>query len=380
MTELSQKPVRYIIDSKDTSSEAAQIYFVHQEGTDDQIVLKVLRRCKNRRYPLHYPKQRRACQIEALRYNRLFTPEIYRGIAQLHEPIREFSESISLGAIIAEPDEAQVMNARGKDFVLVMNCLPLGRRLDVLLREANEIVRDTLIESLVERIVFIHSHLSPELEDGNWGNLSNLKKKFKHNIHLFEDARQKLDADELYLSYKPAYDPFKSILNDFYAALNTYSESFEKRVKEHRIKRCHGDLKSTNIWVMPYDYILDQKQHRNVKILDTIDFNAMYSNIDVLSDLAMLAVDIYVIVKEYRCIDRLLKAYLEKTHQQDRDAWNVLYYYLFEKSVVCAALSIIDEHNPERGQLCLDYARHWLMKLPLSFKLENGVNELTKIL
>lgn len=387
MTESSRKIVNYVIDNKDTSSDAARIYFVHQKGTDEPLVIKVLLPCKNLRYSLFTPKKRRECQIEALRWNRIFTPDVYLGVAPLSPHLQEFDESISLEEIITEPDEAQALNARGKDFALIMHCLPQRQRLDFLLREANEIIRATYIELLTERIVFMHTYLSPVLDNQDWGNLNRLRKKFKHNIHLFENSQREINANNtknvLYTSYyKNAYDEFNGILNDFYEALSksTYAWCFKQRVEEGGIRRCHGDLKSTNIWIMPHEYMANQERHKDVKVLDAIDFNGMYSNIDVLSDVAMLAVDIYAIVRDDNCVDKLIKSYLTKTQQQNDDvAWDVLVCYLFEKAVVCAALSIIDEQNPERGQLFLNYAKYWLMQLPRSLKLRSVVNELTKI-
>jgi len=56
---------------------------------------------------------------------------------------------------------------------------------------------------------------------------------------------------------------------------------FEKRITEDRVKDCHGDIHSGNIFVTDQIYIFD-----------AIEFNERFRYSDVASDIAFLAMDL----------------------------------------------------------------------------------------
>lgn len=132
------------------------------------------------------------------------------------------------------------------------------------------------------------------------------------------------------------------------------------------IKQCHGDLKTQNIWIET------SKQNDNplqsVRILDAIDFNEFYRNIDVLADLAMLAVDV-IAYGGKDLGDYLIKQYLkfasarqaeEQSHIEPDEinaAKIVLTYYLLEKAIVCAIMClVIDRSEKQLGEQLLRLA------------------------
>jgi aminoglycoside phosphotransferase family enzyme len=65
---------------------------------------------------------------------------------------------------------------------------------------------------------------------------------------------------------------------------------FEKRHQDKHIKRCHGDLKTSNLWICSSKGTTQTEEQ--FVALDCIDFNLDFCNIDTLSDVAMLAVDL----------------------------------------------------------------------------------------
>ena len=84
-------------------------------------------------------------------------------------------------------------------------------------------------------------------------------------------------------------------------------------------------------------------------ILDAIDFNPEFYNIDTLSDLAMLVIDIQARTKSPSLADLIVEDYLRDTMQQDEVSRSVLAYYCVEKAIVGAAVSIVDDHLPDLG-------------------------------
>ena len=136
-----------------------------------------------------------------------------------------------------------------------------------------------------------------------------------------------------------------------------YQRFFEQRIQQQRIKRCHGDLKAQNILIAQYKPWNDGDLWRRIWILDTIDFNPSYSNIDVLSDLAMLIIDVQVRMKTPWLADFMVDEYLSVTKQQDEVSRFVLSYYLVEKAFVGAAISIVYDNLPDLGWGYLEVAK-----------------------
>jgi hypothetical protein len=61
----------------------------------------------------------------------------------------------------------------------------------------------------------------------------------------------------------------------------------------------------------------DYRQHPPVKLLDAIDFNPLFCNIDILSDFAMLVIDVWARTWSATLAHRMIDNYLQLTHQDD---------------------------------------------------------------
>jgi aminoglycoside phosphotransferase family enzyme len=106
-------------------------------------------------------------------------------------------------------------------------------------------------------------------------------------------------------------------------------------------------LKAPNIWIAPYELSSNVESEEIVRVLDAIDFNPSYCNIDILSDLAMLAIDLEVRTKSSVLADLMIDEYLENTGQDDKIARLVLSYYLVEKAYVGSAISFVYDNAPK---------------------------------
>ena len=127
-------------------------------------------------------------------------------------------------------------------------------------------------------------------------------------------------------------------------------------MRDQQIWLCHGDLKSPNIWILPYNEASHGKSGQYVKILDAIDFNPTYCNIDILSDFAMLAIDIQTRTSSVEFANEMIDHYLELTGQKDDSARAILDFYLIEKAFVGAAISIVYDNLPQFGMRLFDIA------------------------
>ncbi len=358
-TTLHSTPVNlYEIRDKRESENASCLFVRNHLGKD--FVIKLLHKYEDSRYSLKKFGERQRCQLEALRSNRRFAPQVYFGMARLYE---WDDHRISIGEIMQNPIQEDI--DPGEEYVLLMEKLPDDRRLDHLLQKQNEEILWQQIQLLTDYVIGIHmyKHLAaptPSHENGaQWGSCVQLSVKLEHNLGLF-DLMLAVDKDRYSI-----YAELKETLKRIFRGESQYREYFEQRMLNQRIKHCHGDLKAPNIWILPGYCELETEPWKHVWILDAIDFNPSYRNIDILSDFAMLAVDIQARTKSIELAHKMINYYLEHTNQQDKAAKSVLEYYLVEKAIVGAAVSIVYDRLTELGLAYLEVAQERADKLKL---------------
>jgi len=189
------------------------------------------------------------------------------------------------------------------------------------------------------------------MEDATkWGSFVPLQEKLAHNLEFLDQIMATKNKDQ-YSSFYWLKDSLLQVFEQF-----KYLDYFERRVHEERIKRCHGDLKAPNIWIAPLplpgtpnEYWYHKEPWKYVYLLDAVDFNPMYSYIDILSDFAMLVTDIHARTKSLELANQMIENYLELTDQQDKACRLVLAYYLVEKAIIGAAVSILYDNLPDLG-------------------------------
>ncbi|MBV9712695.1 MAG: hypothetical protein JO011_17465 [Ktedonobacteraceae bacterium] len=334
-----------------------------QGGIKQTVALKILREYKDKRYHYDTLEKRLTCQKEAFFKNLKITPGIYEGLGRIVKPTqRELEEklskkelqSITLGHIVQDSEEIKRLSEQDGEYALVMSYLPEEQRLDLLLQESSVEQQKELLCLLATRVEQMHKDFQP-LTGGvyrgryKWGSYKQLQKKLNHNLMHFDLIKQ--EDPEIHRKY---YDLKKIVLH--FIKQQAIKEAFENRRKSNYVKQCHGDLKTKNIWIETIKQNDGPLQH--VRILDAVDFNESYRNIDVLSDLAMLVVDIEAKGKEDLAI-HLREKYLSLTGQgEDENARIVLTYYLLEKAIVCAIVCLLyDRDERQLGQRFLELAR-----------------------
>jgi aminoglycoside phosphotransferase family enzyme/predicted kinase len=104
-----------------------------------------------------------------------------------------------------------------------------------------------------------------------WGRVERLK------ISTRENFRQVKDFLGATIS-APAFEAIRCYTGDFY---RRHAPLFESRVRERRIRDCHGDLHLDHVHLAP----------GQLSIYDCIEFNDRFRYLDVASDVAFLAMD-----------------------------------------------------------------------------------------
>ncbi len=346
-------------------SEPACILFARHISSQDSVVLKMLFEYQDTRYNLATVEERQKCQLEALEWNRIFTPKIHIGLAHIRT-WNKSQEFIEIDEIIENPGlEALALNT---EYALLMRQLPTSRRLDYILTEEVNVPLQRYIKPLVRHVAHIHTNLealSIPMEDAEmWGSFEQLRNKLSHNLEFLNQIMA-FNNDDQYSSYYWLKDSLLQVFEQF-----RYQHYFDQRINEGRIKRCHADLKAPNIWIAPLplpgtpnEYWYDKEPWRFIYLLDAIDFNPMYSYIDIVSDFAMLVTDINTRTKSWELADCMIEDYLELTNQKDEVSRLVLAYYLVEKAIIGAAVSILYDNLPDVGLKFLKTAEMRLIDL-----------------
>jgi aminoglycoside phosphotransferase family enzyme len=339
------------------------------------IAMKLLCTYKDSRYNLATLKERQYCQLEALRKNRIFTTDVYIGLAPILKLELE-QRWICIGQSVEYPNQDSLDS--DTEYALLMHQLPESRRLDILLQEKDEFFLYYYRHILTIQIAHIHtnliSHISKE-EIVYWGSYEQLYAKLLHNLALL-DLIPTANANARDYSIRNSYmlNWLKETLLKVFSQ-EQYRTYFEQRVRGHYIKHCHGDMKAANIWILPFDAPAGRCE-QYIKILDAIDFNPSYCTIDILSDFAMLAIDIQARTGSASLADETIEEYLTLTDQKDDISKSVLNYYLVEKAISIAAVSIIYDGQLQFGVNLLAVAR---MRLEHLLSLSRAPNSLNKL-
>jgi aminoglycoside phosphotransferase family enzyme len=388
----------YEIENKQQTASALLLFAQHRE-TKERVVIKILRDYKVTRYSLLTSQERLQYQLEALYWNKKFAPGVYKGLACILGWSKD-PNSIVIGEIIENP--CKEMHCPNAEYALVMHELPTDRRLDLILNKEDELSLQTHIRLLTTYVAYIHTKVVeppiPGTGNSMWGSFQQVQEKLEENLKLLDlvliiSEKDTSDSSTLlidtfwqmvpqgwyrrYLEHhikhrhgdlrfskrlRDILNPLKENLRQVFRE-KPYQKYLEQRIKEHRIKHCHGDLKTPHMWIIPYNYLSDTEPWEYVRVIDAIDFNPTYCNIDILSDLAMLVIDIQARTQSPELANLMTESYLELTNQKDEVSRLVLAYYLVEKAIMWAAVSIVYDDLPELGLIFLKIAEQRMKDL-----------------
>lgn len=338
------------------NSLSSFLFFVRHEETGRRFIVKMLRSYKDTRYSLETRIKRQQCLLEGLWRNRVFTPELYIGLAPLYG-FDQQEGTIRIGEIMVNPKKSSL--DEHTEYVLVMQPQDQDTRLDRLLASgetANLLPLTDYVADIHNRRVF------PVPDSKRWGSYDHLIDKLWHNLELLDFLVGRCHESD-WADRKELADRASELKQSFAQVVSRdrYGEYFRGRVDEGWIRFCHGDIKSPHVWIEPDAE--DSKDKASINILDAVDFNPMYNHIDVLSDFAMLAADVQARTNDIELVNVMIKRYLSKTYQDYKAARAVLDYYIIEKAIVGTGISILYDGLPDLGRAFLEVAEtrlEWL--------------------
>lgn len=199
-------------------------------------------------------KKRHYFCCQELELNKRLCPDAYLGVVPIVE--RE-------GKLYVEGQ------GRIVEYAVKMKQLPGERMMDVLLLRGK--VTEDMILRVAARLADFHGKAETNSDIAAFGELVVIRQNWEENF----------TQTERYVGIsipKARYDRIKNETDSF---LKENASLFAKRVKEGKIKDCHGDIHAAHICFL-----------NGVCIYDCIEFNQRFRYCDVASELAFLSMDL----------------------------------------------------------------------------------------
>jgi aminoglycoside phosphotransferase family enzyme len=198
-------------------------------------------------------KRRFFCQQE-IELNRRLCPDTYLEVV----PIISRQGQISLGG------EGEII-----EYAVKMKQLPADRMMDKLLPQ--NLVTEEMVARVAEKLAAFHDKAGTSPEISAYGKLEAIKINTDEN---FTQTEQYIDIS----IPSDKYNRIKAYTDNF---LKSNKSLFDKRVKDGKIKDCHGDLHAAHVCIS-----------NGICIYDCIEFNDRFRYGDVASEVAFLAMDL----------------------------------------------------------------------------------------
>ena len=187
------------------------------------------------------------------------------------------------------------------EFAVKMKRMPQEKMMSKLLEENK--VGSRLVDRIAKIIAEFHSKAETNRRISKFGSLAIIETNWEEN---FEQTQE-------FVGKTISMKNFKLIRERIGDFMERHVPSFNKRVMEDRVRDCHGDIHSGNIFITDRIYIFD-----------AIEFNERFRYSDVASDIAFLAMDLDF--KERTDLsDFLIKRYVE--YSGDHELARLLPFY-----------------------------------------------------
>jgi aminoglycoside phosphotransferase family enzyme len=155
------------------------------------------------------------------------------------------------------------------EYAVKMRRIPQERMLTKLFAR-NEVDKE-LVDRIAKIIANFHSKAETNAKISEFGSLAMIGANWRENFEQTEEFIGETLTQE-------KFELIRKKINEF---MTQNSIVFKRRIAEGRIRDCHGDIHSGNIFVADRIYIFD-----------AIEFNDRFRYSDVASDVAFLAMDL----------------------------------------------------------------------------------------
>ena len=217
---------------------------------------------------------------------------------------RRLSTDVYLGVVeISEEDGSISLNGRGEviEYAVKMRRISGDLLMSRFIEEEN--LTEQMIARVAEKLASFYSAADTNEEIRSYGKPERIR----------QDTDENFDQTRTYIGRSISGRAFEAIQEATNVFLTGKRASFERRIREGKIRDCHGDLRSEHI------YLGDE-----ILIIDCIEFNRRFRYTDVAADIGFLAMDL-----DYRGRKDLSKHLIDSYIRMsgDRDVLQVLDFY-----------------------------------------------------
>ena len=279
---------------------------------------------------------------EELRLNRRLAPDIYLDVIGISKDVHG---NLTLGKGI------EVI-----EYAVSMKKLPENRMLKTLLGKG--MVDKKIMDDLAKKIAAFHQEAQTGGHIDKMGDIEHIRRNQEENF-----------IETLKYINRTIPDYQYHFIRDYtYNFLNKNKELFDKRISDHKIRDCHGDLHLDHVCVD--DQII---------IYDCIEFNERFRYGDVAEDVAFLTMDI-----DFNGYSQHTESFIESyiKHSGDVDLPSLLNfyrcYYAYVRGKV-TSFRLVQEELPrsERENIFMTAAQYFDLAYQYAARLDRPVLILT---
>jgi aminoglycoside phosphotransferase family enzyme len=184
---------------------------------------------------------------------------------------RRLCKDMYLKVVPINKGDAIKINGEGEtvEYAVKMKRMPQEKMMSKLLEENK--VDDRLVDRIAKIIAEFHSKAQTNRRISRFGSLEVIEANWKENFDQTKEFVGKTISNE-------DFELIWARVKDF---MERSVPLFEKRMADGRVRDCHGDIHSGNIFVT-----------NGIYIFDAIEFNERFRYSDVAADVAFLAMDL----------------------------------------------------------------------------------------
>ncbi len=222
-------------------------------------------------------KRKDQCEKE-YRYNSRISPGLYLGVVAI---TKDELGKITLGGPGKVIEYAVMMNQLDPSFIM-SDLLKQGK------------VSRMHLHDIADKIFSFHQQAHTDAEISSFGSLKSIRFNWDENFEQTEKYRQSIISGKDFQS-------MQTKINEF---IEKNKELFDKRANGGKIKHCHGDFHSANVFITP----------DGIYIFDGIVFNQRFPCSDIIAEIAFMAMDL-----EFHGRKDLAEAFISRYQELSRD-------------------------------------------------------------
>ncbi len=210
---------------------------------------------------------------QELELNRRLCPDAYLAVVPITMSLRGEAQANSETPRYARDRLHNLLRIEGQgkaiEYAVKMKQLPRDRMMDVLLPRGQ--VTQEMVARVAEKLMGFHREAETNQEIATFGRLDVIRQNSDENFA----------QTEKYIGTSITAGEYRHIRNYTDNFINSNASLFDKRVREGRIRDCHGDLHAAHVCFTD-----------DICIYDCIEFNDRFRYSDVASEIAFLAMDL----------------------------------------------------------------------------------------